>query len=209
MSTTTKSTHHAYVVLKLPANTPALITYGKSVVKAMSGNPSFPNPTPTLAEVSAGVDDLQAAETATRTRVQGAASARDDKRAALVRLLRELQGYIQKVANASPENGATIIQSAGVSVRKTATRRARAFIAKPGAVSGTAKIVAVNAARRASYEWQYSTDGGKSWLTAPVTLRASTTIAGLAPGATVLFKYRAVTTAGEGDWSQPVSLLIS
>jgi hypothetical protein len=41
-----------------------------------------------------------------------------------------------------------------------------------------------------------------------VTLQAKTTIAGLVPGSTAQFKYRAVTRTGEGDWSQPVSLLV-
>ena len=102
-----------------------------------------------------------------------------------------------------------IIESAGMAVRKAPTRRARAFEAKAGAVSGSAKLVATSASRRASYEWQYSTDGGKTWIPAPVTLKAKTTIGGLVPGATVLFKYRPVTKAGEGDWSQAVSLVIS
>jgi hypothetical protein len=94
-------------------------------------------------------------------------------------------------------------------VNKWSAPFARAFAAKPGAVTGTAKVLAATAGRCASYEWQYSTDGGKTWITAPVTLQSKTTIAGLAAGATVLFKYRPVTKAGEGDWSQPASLLIS
>jgi hypothetical protein len=96
-----------------------------------------------------------------------------------------------------------------MAVRKAPTRRARAFEANPGAVSGTAAVVAVTASRRASYEWQYSADGGKTWILAPATLQAKTTIAGLVAGATVLFRYRPVTKAGEGDWSQAVSLVIS
>jgi hypothetical protein len=162
-----------------------------------------------LAAVSAAVGDLQTAETAALARTKGAVATRNDKRAALVVLLTQLRGYIQTTADSSAENGAAIIESAGVAVRKTPTRRARAFAAKPGAVSGTAKVVAKTAGRRASYEWQYSTDGGKTWIIAPVTLQAKTTIAGLAPGATVLFKCRPVTRAGEGDWSQPASLVIS
>jgi hypothetical protein len=71
-----------------------------------------------------------------------------------------------------------------------------------------AKVTAAAASRRASYEWQYSNDGGKTWITAPVTLQAKTTIAGLVPGSTVQFKYRAVTKTGEADWSQPLSLLV-
>jgi hypothetical protein len=80
--------------------------------------------------------------------------------------------------------------------------------AKPDRISGEATVTAVVAARGASYEWQYSTDGGKTWITAPGTLQARTTISGLVPGSTAQFRYRAVTKAGEGDWSQPVSLLV-
>ena len=69
-------------------------------------------------------------------------------------------------------------------------------------------LVTHSAAHRASYEWQYSTDAGKTWLAAPSTLQSKTTIPGLTPGATAMFRYRPVTKKGEGDWSQPTSLLV-
>ncbi len=208
MSTTTKSTRRATVTLHLPPSAPALITYARGIVKAMTGNPSFPSPAPALAVVTAAIDELQTAETAAQGRAKGATTTRNDKREALVVLLQQLRGHIQAVADADPTNGAAIIQTAGVAVRKVPTRQARAFAAKPGAVSGSAKVVAKSAARRASYEWQYSTDGGKTWLTAPATLQAKTAVSGLQPGATVQFKYRPVTKTGEGDWSQPVALVV-
>jgi hypothetical protein len=77
-----------------------------------------------------------------------------------------------------------------------------------GTVSGSAKLVAASAGRRASYEWQYSTDGGKTWVMAPSTLQAKTTVTGLTPGATVDFRYRPVTKTGEGNWSQTVQLIV-
>jgi hypothetical protein len=46
----------------------------------------------------------------------------------------------------------------------------------PGTVSGSVKRVADSAARRASYEWQYRTDGGKTWLSAPSTLQVTTMV---------------------------------
>ncbi len=208
MTTTTKTTARSFVALNLPVSVSALITYARAMVTRMSGNSSFPNPTPQLAMVTQAIDELQTAETAALARTKGAATTRDDKRAALVLLLHDLRSYIQVTANASPDNGAAIIESAGVAVRKAPTRRARAFAVKPGAVSGSAKVLATSAGRRASYEWQYSTDGGKTWVMAPSTLQAKTTIAGFAPGATVLFKSRAVTKTGEGDWSQPASLVV-
>ena len=132
MSTTTNRTRHTTVALKLPLSVPALITYARGIVTRMTANPSFPNPTPTLAAVTAAIDDLQAAETAALARTKGAVATRNDKRAALVALLQQLRGYIQATADADAANGAAIIESAGVAVRKTPTRHARVFAAKPG-----------------------------------------------------------------------------
>jgi hypothetical protein len=208
MTASTKTSHRPLAALYLPGKLGALLQYVTAIVKAMTGNPAFPAPSPTLAEITSAVTDLQTAETAAVARTKGAVITRNTKRTALLTLLRQLQAYVQKIADGDLENGASIIGSAGMSVRKTPTRAARAFAASPGPVSGSAKVVTVTASRRASYEWQYSTDGGKTWVTAPVTLQAKTTIVGLPAGTTVMFRSRAVTKIGEGEWTQVVSLLV-
>ena len=206
--TTPKSIHRSLASLKLPTAVPALITYAQGIVKGMTGNASFPTPTPALTAVTEAINELQAAETAALARTKGAVATRNEKHTALVALLQQLRGYVQSSADASMENGASIIQSAGIAVRKTPVRPPRVFDARTGDVTGSVKLIAAAAARRASYEWEYSTDGGKTWVNVPSTLQAKTTIAGLATGTTVQFKYRSVTKDGEGDWSQPVSLLV-
>src|SRR5579859_1790810 len=155
MTTTTKTNiRHTTVALKLPPGVPALVGYAQNIVKRMSANPAFPNPTPSLAAVTRAVDDLQAAQAAALSRIQGAVATRNDKHAALVILLKQLRAHIQTVVDASTENGAAIIESAGLAVRKSVTRRARTFAAKAGSVSGSVKITAPTASHRASYEWQ-------------------------------------------------------
>jgi hypothetical protein len=208
LSTTKQSIHHPIAVLVLPKRVPALVTYAQSVVKAMTGNPSFPSPVPALATVAAAIGALHDAETATLARTKGAVQARNDKRAALVTLLKQLLAYIQTVADADVETADTVIRSAGIAVKKIGTRTPRVFVAAQGVASGSAKLVAASAGRRASYEWQYSTDGGKTWVMAPSTLQAKTTVTGLTPGATVDFRYRPVTKTGEGNWSQTVQLIV-
>jgi hypothetical protein len=208
MSTSTKPTHRLTIALILPKIVALLIVFAENIVKRMTGNPYFPTPTPTLAVVTAAIDDLRAAEAAAVARTKGAASARNQKRTALVSQLHALRGYIQTVADADPGNAAAIIESAGVAIRKTPARPAQVLAAKPGRISGQATVTAPIAARRASYEWQYSTDGGKTWIAMPGTLQAKTSVSGLTPLSTVQFRYRAVTKAGEGDWSQPVSLTV-
>jgi hypothetical protein len=208
MTTTPKAIHRSFVSLKLPNKVPALITYAQGIVKAMTGNPAFPSPTPTLTTVTEAINELQTAETATLARTKGAVAVRNEKRAALVTLLQQLKAAIQAAADANPETGPSVIQSAGMAVKKTPVRAKRVFAAKVGAVSGSVKLVTDAAARRASYEWQYSTDGGKTWVSSPSTLQTKTTVSGLAPAANVMFRSRAVTKAGEGDWSQPTSIIV-
>jgi hypothetical protein len=206
--TTIKTDHRSIAVLKLPTKIQALITYAHGIATALTNNPSFPTLTPTLATLSAAIADLQTAETAALARAKGAVVTRNEKKTALIQLLQQLRGVIQTAADANVENGASIITSAGVAVRKVAVRAPRTFSAKPGAISGTAKLVAVSAGNRSGYEWEYSSDGGKTWVTAPATLQAKTTVTGLTTGTTVQFRYRPVTKAGEGNWTQPVSLLV-
>jgi hypothetical protein len=206
--TMTKNTHTPIAILKLPHGVQPLITYARAIVTAMTANPHFPTPTPALAAVTTATDDLQLAETAALTRAKGTIAVRNEKRAALVTLLRQLKGYVQTVVDANAETGTSIIESAAIAVKKTAARKPRVFGAEPGVVSGSAKLVAPSAGGRAFYEWQYSLDGGKTWVAAPGSMQAKTTVAGLTPGASVQFRYRPATKSGEGDWSQPVTLIV-
>ena len=62
--TTSKSIHRSAASLELPTVVPALITCAQGIVKGMTGNRSFPTPTPTLAAISEGITALRTAETA-------------------------------------------------------------------------------------------------------------------------------------------------
>jgi len=204
----TNKPHRPIASLKLPRNVPALITVASQVAKVMTGNPNFPTPNPTPIALQKAIDDLMAAQTAAQTRAKGAVAFRNEKRQTLVTLLEETRTLVQSTADANPENGPSIIESSGIAVRKAPTRVALGFHVKPGAISGTVKIVAPAAARRASYEWSYSTDGGKTWLGMPSTLQSKTTLSGLQPQATVQVRFRAVTKIGEGDWNAAISFVV-
>jgi len=204
----TNKTPRYIVSLKLPKVVGQLIPYAAGIVTGMTNNPAFPQPVVPLPTVTGAISALHSAETAALTRAKGTAATRNEKRAALVSLLEQLRAYVQAQADASPENGASIIESAGMAVRKVATHAARTFTAKAGAVSGSVKLYAKSVGDRAAYMWEYSTDGGKTWIATPVTLQAKTTVSGLTPGATVQFRYQPVSKTGEGDWSQTISLLV-
>lgn len=203
-----KPNMHALVALNLPRNNDALAAYAAGIVKAMTGNSTFPTPAPTLAALQQAATDLTSAELLAKTRAKGTVSARNDKRFVLVHLLQQLRGYVQGVADSNRETGATTIESAGMAVKHSPTRTARVFHAKSGVTSGTAILYAPSAGNRVSYDWEYSLDGGKTWVSAPGTLTAKATIGGLPVGTQVQFRYRSLTKAGEGNWSQPYTLTV-
>jgi hypothetical protein len=201
--------HRILVAIKLPLPVPALIKTVQAIIAALTGNAHFPNPNPPLATLSAALAALVAAETATETRAKGTIATRNAARAQLLSDIQAAKANVQQVADANPDQAEAIIASAGMTVRKTAVHAKPTFAAKAGTTSGSVKLSARAAALRASYEWQWSVDGGKTWTPAPPTLQAKTGITGLPVGTIVQFRYRAVTKTGATDWSQPTSLLIT
>ena len=197
------------VSLNLPVRIPALITMAKGIIAALTGNTAtFPSPDPSLAALSAALTDLETAESSVQARTRGAVAGRNEKRKELVTLLEQLKAYVQKVADANSETSAQTIQSTGLAVRKNALRQKQTFAAKTGPVSGTIDLTAAVTARRASYEWQSSLDGGKTWTSLPTTIQSKTTVSGLTPGVTATFRSRTVTRTGEGDWTQATAIVV-
>jgi len=208
MSSNPQSISRPLASLNIPTKVPTLITYAQAIVKALTGNTWIPSPLPTIAAITAAIADLATAETATLSRTKGAVTTRNEKKAALVALLRQLRGNVQAAADASPDNGGTIIESAGIALRKAQARPSRVFAATPSGLTGSVKLVAPSAGQRAAYEWEYSTDGGTTWVAALPSLQAKTVVPGLKAGTTAQFRYRGVVKGGATNWSQPVSLLV-
>ena len=199
------------VVLHTPHSALAWLVLAKAVYDGLSNNKGlFVTPNPPLLQLSTDIDAFDAAQTATQTRAKGTAAARDAKlvivRAALVKVC----AYVQGLVNADPANAATIAQSAGLSLRKVGVRSKAELSAKPDTTtSGSVDLAAkLGDATTAAHEWQYSTDGGKTWTSAQTTLQAKTTITGLLPATTVSFRHRAITKSGPDAWSQPVSMIV-
>jgi hypothetical protein len=209
MGTSTKSMPRRFALLKLPQyEVPRVLTMARAIVRAMTNSPLFPSPDPPLATVSIAIEALHEAEAAARARTVGTIATRNEKRDTLTALLQRLCSHVQAAADADPENAASIIEGAGMAVKKRRRLPPRVFAATPGPVSGSVKLVAPKAGHRAAYDWAYSTDGGVTWTSLPQTVRASTIVYGLQPGTTVHFRYRATTKDGVGDWSEVVAILV-
>lgn len=204
----TVSMHKTVAALRLPTQVPELMGVAEAIIQAMTGNHSFPNPTPSLAAVASALAELSDAQVAARTRTHGTAAARDVKRAALVSLLTRLKAYVQGVADEHPEHAATIIESAGMHVKRSAPLGKAPFAVEHGPRSGSVELVVRSAGDRARYDWQWSLDGGETWNSRPSTLQARTVVSGLPSGSTCRFRYRVLTRTGASDWSEPLSMLV-
>jgi hypothetical protein len=196
-------------VLELPEyEVPLLITLARGIVEATSKSPHFPSPIPPLAVVRAAIDDLEKAEIVVATRLKGSKETRDEKRLVVTQMLDQLRAYVQGVADGDLAEAASIIESAGMRVKKRRGPAPRVFTVKQGRARGCVLLIAPQAANRASYEWAYSLDGGKTWIVLPITVEANTQVEGLPLGATVLFRYRTATKDGVSDWSAPISFIV-
>jgi hypothetical protein len=196
-----------YVVLRRPRQAAPFLSMAKAILAGVTNaKATFPTPTPPLTQLTNDINAFDTAQTSALTRAKGAVQARNAAMAVVVADLDLLRAYVQTVADADPSNALPIAHSAGMDLRKTKTVSKNDLNAKSGKVSGSIAVSARVAGVRASHEWQYSTDGGKTWISAPSSLQAKTTISGLTPLTTVSVRHRAVTKAGPQDWTQPVTV---
>jgi hypothetical protein len=197
------------VVLALKQTSiPALVQRATAIVSAMTANKAtFPSPTPPLATVLADIAALQVAETALKNRL-GTRADRDDKKQVVVADMGQLHGYVQTTVNANPSQAEVIAADAAMTLRKKGAH-SKAPLAVKQTVSGSVQVVAKATVGAKANEWQYSTDGGKTWIDVPSTTKAKTTIPNLTPGATVMYRQRVVTKDGVGNWSQTISALVT
>lgn len=198
---------HTLVALHLPRSHADLIVYANHIVQAMTKNAHFPTPTPPLATVTTDIQVLEAAEVTAKHHAKGDAQARDLALTKVVSDIHGLGAYVQSVADANEAEAAAIIASAGMGTHPHGVHAKPELAAHMGP-GGLVILRALAAGKHAAYEWQMSTDAGKTWTALPVTNKANTTVSGLAIGATVAFRFRATVGSAAGDWSQTVTLLV-
>jgi hypothetical protein len=208
MALSAKPQPRILAILGLPKHkTPLYISRARFIVASVRQSSWFPKPSPPLKDVEAAMDDLVSAQTTAMSGLKGGATVRDEKRLALHTLLQELQGHVQAVADANLEHAPEIIESAGMSVKKRRTVVARTFAAQSDG-SGKVRVTVPSAGDRAAYEFEYSLDGGATWLQLQYTTKTTVTKAGLVPGSTVHFRVRAVVKGVMGNWSDPISIIV-
>jgi hypothetical protein len=197
------------IVLKLPKVVALLILFAQHVVQAMTNNPWFASLAALLAQTTADLALLQAAQATALSRAKGAAEARNDKLKAVVDDLILLKSGVQTVVNQNPGQAASIIESAGMFQKQVTLPSKPNLGAKMAAVNPGEVMVRAKATKGASYEWQYSLDGGKTWLAMGTTTVANTSVLGMTVGTTLLFRFRTTVKKTTSDWSPTLSFFVT
>jgi hypothetical protein len=188
-----------------------LITTAGAIINGLTGNPSFPSPPVDLKTVQAAVDDLNAALAAQPQGGPSATAEKNNKKEALIVLLRRLRHYVDENCG----NDLSVLLSSGF--QAAVTTRTRLPLANPsilnvGLGNSTELVLKVTPIAHAKcYEVRMAVVGAGNtpgpWQTAGLfTNSRSMTINGLTPGTTYMFQVRAVGGSTRySDWSNPVS----
>lgn len=185
-----------------------LITDTQTILTNMTGNPAYVDSDPKLPEVQAALD---AFTTALANAADGGltlTSIKNDKRAALVALLRALANYVQVACNGD----LTILLSSGFPIQKP-QRNPIGVLPAPvnlavnlGSLTGQLNTVVPPVFGAAIYNWRLSAANAPTViLQTAQTTAGRTTFSGLTPGVVYVAQVNALGAAGPSDWSQPVS----
>lgn len=188
------------------------IAKARQIVTALTGNASFPTPTPALAGVTTAINDLEAAFTASQAARQEAklkTTDQNSKEDIVDRLLTQLASYVEAVAG----DNESLIQSAAMDLRAAPVSatdtppRPNALAVTAGDTDGEVDLTWDTIEGGKSYVVEKSVDPPTptSWGHAGVSTKSRTTINGLTSGTRYWFRVAAVNARGQGGWSDPAT----
>lgn len=195
------------VVLNAGGQSPASIsTLGKQVLASMTNNSNFQTPFPSLSDVQADINSLDAAILAAK---DGSKAAIAQVRAAKKKVVDTLKALVAYVQYACQGNEQAALSS-GFGLKKDRAVPAKTFMAKHGSLTGTAELSTKKEGSYSAYVWQYTKDpiGSAGWTDAGMSLQAHMTVTGLAPLTTYWFRVAVLNKDGLQNWSDPYHLSV-
>jgi hypothetical protein len=193
--------------MRLPKPDLKFLVTAKAIVVAMDGNANFPNAGALVAAAKAAVDQFEEAVDDRAAELPGAVEAREDAKPLLRLALDHLRDHVQSVVDTRIDEAGSIAESARMSLRRVPVRDKPPFAVKDGKVSGLVLLIARALLGARTYYWELSEDK-LTWVILPETSGANTSVAGLTPGKTYYFRFRAHTRKGMTEYSSTVGLIV-
>jgi hypothetical protein len=202
-----------YVSFVITDSDAQLIVDVGGIITGMTGNASYPTPSPTLAAVTAA---LNAFTTAVNDAINNGGGtvltiAKTARRAELVALLRQLATYVQLECKGNLE----VLVSSGFPIQKP-TRDPIGELPVPsnltvslGNYSGQLNASVTPVFGAAVYNWRLTTAAAPTVVVQSAqTTAANNTFTGLTPGVVYNVEVNVVGAAGPSGWSDPVSQMV-
>lgn len=188
-----------------------LIVDVQSAVTGLTGNASFPTPTPTLTAITTALTAFQVALADAANGGRELTSIKNAKRAELVSLMRQLASYVTVTANGDM----TKLLSSGFVYQKPNRSTIGQLPApsaptlKQGGTTGQLQASVPPLYGASSYNWSVALASApdKSVQTAQ-TSGGRVTFDGLTPGEDYSVSANAVGAAGTSDWSDASTLIV-
>ncbi|HEX8464102.1 MAG TPA: hypothetical protein VF627_05730 [Abditibacterium sp.] len=205
-------------------NPTELAQHGENVVAAMTGNANFAAPNPPLAELTAAVGAVRgnlATVESTKAQLSADNLAVRDSSETLRGLLTGEGNFVQTVADSAGRSGngdpAQIIKSAAMEVAAEAAPigslpAPTGLSATDGATDGDINAHCNRVKGAGSYFWETCVGDNPisgTWGGTKGSTAGSIVLTGYEVGKRVWVRVAALGAAGQGAWSEPVSLIVT
>jgi hypothetical protein len=187
-----------------------LLADTQTIITKTEGNPAFPTPAPSIADITTAMNDFATALANAANGGIELTAIKNDKRNVLVGLLRNLASYLQVTCNGD----LTTLISSGFPIQKP-QRTPVGLLSAPvvalslGINSGSLNGSALPIFGASIYNWQLvRADAPNVIVQTAQTTAASMTFNNLTPGVVYSVQANAVGAAGPSDWSNPVSQMV-
>jgi hypothetical protein len=184
-----------------------LIDKAQTVIDSLTGNTNIPTPQPTPAALQTAVDDLTSANTAANTGGKEEKVLRDQKRDALIALLKQEAVYVTMIANGDT----AIMLSAGFDISKIPSpigplpKPAKFVVSSPQKGWLQASLEAINGAK--NYQYEYKKVGDTEWTVVPSTKRRLV-LQGLESAKEYLMRVLPIGASEERAYSDVISAVV-
>lgn len=198
---------------------PEVLSCATGIYKGIEGDKAtYSAPNPGLPEFYSLIQNLADAQQVATTRVRGAAATRDMHRRYLITGMENERMYIQSLADASPLQAKALIENAGFVATTRGTHSKGILILRLGKQSGSVDCDAnvgmllgagtprPNQSR--FFNWQYTLDGGKTFVPMPSTTTGKTTLTNLPVLTVVGVRVNINLFDGPSDWTPVTSILV-
>ena len=177
------------------------------VIQKMTNNPSFPNPSPTLTELSAAMSALERSLSAQNSDMKLNTVVKNNLRKKLEDLLQQMAGYVQQIGRYDE----AVVLSGGMDIRKRSEKvgildRATGLSVKPGANKGCVEVSCNRIGRSRFYEFEYCSTPvtpDSVWMKETST-RRKIQIGNLTSGKEYAFRAAGAGTSVKRTWSDEV-----